>query len=123
CHAPVALLAAMEDSEGYIQAMLQDDRRTMVEKASHWIYRDYTVAVFTTREEQQEEPGGADNALGGFVKFYADEALEKAGAFVSRGNKWSNHVVQDRELITGQNPFSHTALATTFVNALERQGN
>lgn len=119
CHAPVALLSALDDPEGYINAKLKDDRRAMVEKTKNWIYRDYAVSVFTTREEQQEEPGGQDNALGGFVKFYADEALEKAGAYVSRADKWQSKVIISRELITGQNPFSHNELAEKLVSALD----
>ena len=85
--------------------------------ARSWMYAGYSMTVFTTAEERQEEPG-QDNALGGFVRFYPDEALEKAGGNISRAGKWQNHVVVDRELITGQNPMSDQALADAFVRAL-----
>lgn len=51
--------------------------------------------------------------------FYPDETLEKAGGYVQRADKWQSKVVQDRELITGQNPFSHNAFAEALVKALE----
>lgn len=118
CHAPIALLAALDEPQAYVRAKIQDDRATMYEQSKNWIYRGYAMTVFTTREEQQEEPG-QDNALGGYVRFYPDETLEKAGGYVQRADKWQSKVVQDRELITGQNPFSHNAFAEAFVKALE----
>jgi len=121
CHAPIALLAALDDPQGYIAAELKDDRAAMVDKAKGWIYNGYALSVFTTREEQQEETGGSDNLLGGFVQFYADAALEKAGAYVNRADKWKSQVVVDRELITGQNPFSHDEFGKALVGALNKQ--
>jgi len=35
------------------------------------------MTSFSTLEEMQEEPG-QDNALGGFVRFYPDQALDGA---------------------------------------------
>ena len=72
-----------------------------------------------TKEEQQEEVG-QDNMLGGWVKFYPDEALDVAGGKVLvRAQKWQSNVVHDRELITGQNPFSDQNFAKEFVSALD----
>lgn len=120
CHAPIALLAALDDPQGYISALAKDDRKTMFAKSSRWIYRGYPMTVFTTREEQQQEPG-QDNALGDFVRFYPDEALEKAGGYVNRADKWKSNAVRHEELITGQNPFSHEAFADLFVKALDEK--
>lgn len=120
CHAPIALLAALDDPQGYISALAKDDRKTMFEKSRQWIYRGYPMTVFTTREEQQQEPG-QDNALGDFVRFYPDEALEKAGAYVNRADKWKSNAVRHEELITGQNPFSHDAFGDLFLKALEEK--
>ncbi len=98
CHAPIALLSAREGDS--------------------WIYQGYRMTAFSTKEEKQEEPG-EDNVLGGFVKFYPDEALDAAGGLVVvRARKWQSNVVVDRELITGQNPFSDHALAEALVKAL-----
>ncbi|MBI5631462.1 MAG: type 1 glutamine amidotransferase domain-containing protein [Elusimicrobia bacterium] len=102
CHGPIALLSTLDEAEG----------------KEGWIYKGYSLAVFTTAEEQQEEPG-QDNALGGYVKFYPDQALETAGASVKRAPKWTSNVVVDRELITGQNPMSEEAFANALVQSLE----
>jgi putative intracellular protease/amidase len=51
--------------------------------------------------------------------FYPDAALRAAGGQVQVAKEWSaNLVVQDRELITGQNPFSDDRLSELFVQAL-----
>lgn len=119
CHAPIALLAALDNPESYIDALTKDDRDGIQEATKGWIYAGYEISVFTSREEQQEEPG-QDNALGGFVKFYPDAALERAGAYVVRADKWKNGVSQSKELITGQNPFSHGEFAKRLVRALDK---
>lgn len=78
------------------------------------------MTSFSTKEEKQEEPG-EDNVLGGFVRFYPDEALDGAmgyGKVLVRGQKWQNNVIQHKELITGANPFSDTELGEKFLNAL-----
>jgi putative intracellular protease/amidase len=117
CHGPISLLAGMSDPEGYIAALTKADAAAQKEKSRDWIYAGYSLTVFTTPEEKQEEPG-ADNALGGFVRFYPDQALQEAGAEVSRAQKWTGNVVVDRELITGQNPMSDGALGEALVKAL-----
>ncbi len=95
CHAPIALLAARTDRG--------------------WIYSGYRMTVFSTAEEKQEEAAGH---LDGHLTFYVQEALTKAGGKLTVGEPWKSHVVQDRELITGQNPQSHHALAELLVKAL-----
>lgn len=119
CHGPIALLSAMSDPEGYTDALSNGDAAERAKKSKDWIYKGYSATIFTTSEEQQEEPG-QDNALGGFVKFYPDQALESAGARVSRGQKWTSNVVVDRELITGQNPMSDVAFGDELVMALAK---
>lgn len=98
CHGPIALLSA-RDSNG------------------EWPYSGYRMTSFSTAEEKQEEPG-EDNVLGGFVKFYPDQALSEAGGLVTVAPKWQANVVRDRELITGQNPFSDKELADALLQAL-----
>jgi len=95
CHAPIAILAA-RTREG-------------------WIYSGYRMTVFSTAEEKQEEARGH---LDGHLTFYVEEALAKAGGKVTVAPPWTSHVVQDRELITGQNPMSDHALAEALVKAL-----
>ena len=52
--------------------------------------------------------------IGGKVLFYPDFALRTAGGDVSVDAPWKSYVLQeDRELISGQNPFSDEALPET----------
>ena len=73
------------------------------------------MTIFSTAEEQQREP----LEIGGKVRFYPDFALRTAGGEVSVQAPWSSYVLQDRELISGQNPFSDQALLKLLLGALE----
>ncbi|MBI3475978.1 MAG: hypothetical protein HY010_09610 [Acidobacteria bacterium] len=68
-------------------------------------------------EEQQREP----LEIGGKVLFYPDFALSTAGGDVSVLAPWSSYVLQDRELISGQNPFWDEALLKLLLPALEEK--
>lgn len=59
---------------------------------------------------------------GGKAPFYVNDALKIAGGDVSISDKgiFRPLVVEDRELITGQNPPSDHAVARAFVKALDR---
>lgn len=92
CHGPVALLSAGR------------------------LYAGYRAAVFSTEEEKQVEGKGP---LGGFVRFYPENALRKMGLRIEPATPWTSHVVRDRELITGQNPQSEKQFTDTFMIALE----
>lgn len=127
CHGPIALLSALDDSERFVQALsdLGIGKKVSAEELAsltkNWIYQGYKMTAFSTKEEQQEEPG-QDDALKGFVKFYPDEALGNAGGHVLvNAIKWRSNVVVDRELITGENPFSDRELAAEFIKALKTQ--
>ena len=73
------------------------------------------MTIFSTAEEQQREP----QEIGGKVLFYPDFALRTAGGDVSALAPWSSYALQDRELISGQNPFSDQALLKFLLPALE----
>src|SRR5580698_8271483 len=70
--------------------------------------------IFSTAEEQQREP----IEIGGKVLFYPDFALRAAGGDVSVVAPWKSYVLQDRELMSGQNPFSDEALLKLLQTAL-----
>ncbi len=125
CHGPIALLAALGPSIanafGQLIQLKSDNSLVIENLTKNWIYKGYKMTVFSTKEEKQEEPG-QDNALGGFVKFYPDEALGIAGGHVLvNAIKWKSNVVVDRELITGENPFSDKEVAKELVKALNAQ--
>jgi len=71
------------------------------------------MTVFSTAEEQQREP----LEIGGKVLSYPDFALRTAGADVSVVAPWGSYVLQDREVISGQNPFSDEALLKLLLPA------
>ena len=75
------------------------------------------MTIFSTAEEQQREP----LEIGGKVLFYPDFALETAAGAVSVLPPWKSYVLQDRELITGQNPFSDEALLKLLIPALNEK--
>jgi putative intracellular protease/amidase len=87
--------------------------------ASGWQYAGYRMTVFSNDEERYAE----EHYLGGGrVPFYPNDALKIAGGDVSISDKgiFQPFVVEDRELITGQNPPSDHEMAKYLVRALDR---
>jgi len=122
CHAPISLLSTLDNPEAFGRAVEEQDQDRITKLRQGWIYNGYRMTTFSTKEEKQEEPGGSDNALGGFVRFYPDEALDFAGGHVLvRAQKWQSNVVKDRELITGQNPFSDKEFANVLLGAMNER--
>ena len=99
CHGPIALLSARDGED--------------------WPYQGYRVTVFSNVEEKIGED---DGAFGGKLKIYPENALSDAGARVINQEKpWQVSVIQDRELITAQNPMSGHKFADVFVENLKGQ--
>jgi putative intracellular protease/amidase len=115
CHGPISLLSALPNSKEVVDALAAGDTAGARAKAQGWIYSGYKMTIFSTAEEQQREP----LEIGGKVLFYPDFALRTAGGDVSVVEPWKSHVLQDRELISGQNPFSDQALLNLLLPALE----
>jgi putative intracellular protease/amidase len=114
CHGPISLLSALPDSVEFVAALAADDTAGAHAKAQGWIYAGYKMTIFSTAEEQQREP----LEIRGKVLFYPDFALITAGGDVSVLAPWKSYVLQDRELISGQNPFSDEALLKLLLSAL-----
>lgn len=114
CHGPIALLAALNSAPQVVNA-LRTGNLTLAQQLAHsWIYAGYNMTVFSTPEEQYAEA----NQLGGLVQFYPDMALASAQGQVYIAAPWQNNAIRDRELITGQNPFSDETLTQLFLQAL-----
>ncbi|MFF2364093.1 MULTISPECIES: type 1 glutamine amidotransferase domain-containing protein [unclassified Streptomyces] len=92
CHGVAALLSATTADGGFTFAG-----------------RDLTA--FADEEERQ---GG----LGDNTPFFLESVLRERGATVETGAPWSDKVVVDGKLITGQNPQSSTATAEATLKAL-----
>lgn len=114
CHGPVALVSAVSDPEGFYRAMAAGDFQTANKIAAGWPYAGYRLTTFSTAEEMAIE-----GRLGGRIPFYTADALAEAGAHVDRVAAFHPNVVQDRELISGQQPFSSEALGEAFVAKLK----
>src|ERR1700723_3210961 len=114
CHGPISLLSALPNSKEFVAALAAGDVAGAHAKAAGWIYAGYKITIFSTAEEQQREPLEID----GKVLFYPDFALSTAGGDVSVLPPWKSYVLQDRELISGENPFSDEALLKVLLPAL-----
>lgn len=112
CHGPIALLSVLSNPEAVVNSI---EQKKSVPANTNWFYSGYKMTVFSDAEEAPNEPG----KLGGFMKFYPEDALKAAGAQVSVAPPRKSNVVHDRELITGQNPSSDKELAATLLKALE----
>ena len=117
CHGPISLLSALPNSKEVVAALAAGDAAGAHAKAQGWIYSGYKMTIFSTAEEQQREP----LEIGGKVLFYPDFALRTAGGDVSVLAPWKSYVLQDRELISGQNPFSDQALLKLLLPALDAE--
>jgi putative intracellular protease/amidase len=116
CHGPTALLSTVSDPVAYRNAMVAGDIFTASKIAADWPYAGYRVTVFATGEEQIIE--GPGKQLGGSVLFYAADALAQAGAHVDRIAAFQPNVIDDRELVSGQQPFSSDVFGDAFVAKL-----
>jgi putative intracellular protease/amidase len=92
CHAPAAILATRIHGESP--------------------FKGYRVTCFTNDEE--EGVGLADKTQW----LLEDELKEKVGVQFSRGPIWEPYMVEDRNLITGQNPHSAAVLAEKLLKIL-----
>lgn len=92
CHGTIALVSTLSDDD--------------------FPYKGYKVSAFSNSEEQFSE-------VGKFLKTTPETALTEAGAIYTKGPDWQSYVVEDRELITGQNPASSKAVADALVRKLK----
>lgn len=115
CHGPITLLSAQQDPVAYRAALVRGETPA----ASDWTYQGYRMTIFSDPEEQVFEGSLKEQRL----QFYPAKAMAGAGGDMSYAQAWQPHVVVDRELITGQNPFSDKALAKALLEQLESVGN
>lgn len=113
CHGPIDLMSTLGNSAAFKNGMETGNK---VEASGNWIYAGYKVTVFSNAEEEMAKP----LLGGGEMKFYPQDALDKASAiFVSNKAPFEPNIVTDRELITGQNPATATAVAAEFLKRLK----
>lgn len=117
CHGPIAATAAMPNAKEFRAALITGDTEKAAELAKGWQYAGYKMTVFSKTEEKVIE----DNILHAKLYFNMPDALRTAGADVSTTSvDFEPYVIEDRELITGQNPRSDHPIAAKLIQALER---
>ncbi|EOI3575860.1 type 1 glutamine amidotransferase domain-containing protein [Cronobacter turicensis] len=113
CHGPIALLSTLPDAPAFTRQLAETGHAAA---PRGWIYAGYRMTVISNAEEEI-----AKGLLpkGGAMKFYPQTALEQAGGkYSSNSEPFTSHIVTDRELITGQNPASATAVAQALLERL-----
>jgi len=117
CHGPIASLAALPKARDFRAALIAGDMAKAKELGKGWQYAGYKMTIFSASEEKVIE----DKILHAKMYFHMPEALQAAGAEVSVSKvDFEPHLVEDRELITGQNPRSDHLIGASLVRALER---
>lgn len=95
CHGHTSLLA-LRDGEG------------------RWPFEGYRMTAFSHDEELVTN-------MAGRLPLILEVELTRLGARYEKADAiWDSHVVVDRRLTTGQNPYSSKALAETFLNQLAK---
>jgi len=118
CHGPIAIVAALPTAKQFRAALKAGDIDNARATSQGWQYAGYKMTIFSNEEEQVVE----DQMFRGKMMFYVGDALRIAGGSVVSGAvPFQPNIVEDRELITGQNPRSDHSLAAALVNALDRQ--
>lgn len=117
CHGPIAVASAIEDAAGFRAALIAGDTAKAAQLAKGWQYAGYNMTIFSNSEEKIVE----DHVLHAKLYFNVADALEIAGGkVITNPVDFEPNVIEDRELITGQNPRSDHPLAATLVAALDR---
>ncbi|WP_439408214.1 type 1 glutamine amidotransferase domain-containing protein [Bradyrhizobium sp. DASA03076] len=117
CHGPIASMAALPRPKEFRAALIAADTARAAELGKGWPYAGYRMTVYSHSEEKPIE----EQILHGQLYFDMPSALTIAGAEVNTGPDFAPHVVEDREMITGQNPRSDHPLASALIAALDRR--
>jgi putative intracellular protease/amidase len=116
CHGPVALASATSDPVAYQKALRALDVETARKIAAGWPYAGYNMTIFSDQEERL----AAQYVFKGDPLFFPQDALQIAGGNISNIETWHPHAIQDRELITGQNPASDAPLMEIVLRTLDK---
>lgn len=78
----------------------------------NFLYKGSRMTSFSHNEEKV-------TPIYGKLPLVLEEELRKLGVEYSEAPViWDAHVIEDRNLVTGENPFSSTLLAVTFLHRL-----
>ena len=109
----------MPEAVAFRTAMVDGNIEAAKKAAAGWQYAGYRMTIFSNDEEHYVEN---TRFRGHLAPFYVSDALVIAGGHIEKapGGIFKPLVIEDRELITGQNPPTAHALAEVFVKALDR---
>lgn len=117
CHGPIASAAAMPRAREFRAALMAGDKAKAAALAKGWPYAGYKMTIFSNSEEKWVE----NDVLHAEMCFHVVDALQIAGGeVITTAVDFEPHVVEDRELITGQNPRSDHLISKKLIRALER---
>jgi putative intracellular protease/amidase len=120
CHGPVALLSTLQSPEQFVKGVENHDPSV---KATGWPYAGYKGTVVSDFSDHLLEPGGIFQKVEGLssqLKFLPENALRQAGMNLHEKLPQLPNVVEDRELITGQDPGSARQLGKKLVERLDK---
>jgi putative intracellular protease/amidase len=84
-----------------------------VDDDGNWIFKGYDLTCFSHDEEKT-------TSLYKNIPFILKDRLKKLGGKYSKSPiMWGSYVIVDRNLITGQNPYSSVELADVFLKSIE----
>jgi len=106
------------ENEGYVAAVCHGPSALVNVKLSDGTYLidNKRMAAFSNSEEKTLK-------LDNIVPFSLEDKIIDRGAEYSRGEDWSEYVVEDRRLITGQNPASAKKIATIIIEKITGEAN
>ena len=117
CHGPISAVAAMPEAKAFRAALIDGNEKRAAELAKGWQYAGYNMTIFSNSEEKWVE----NDILHAPMRFHVVDALKIAGANVTTNPvDFEPYVIEDRELITGQNPRSDHLISKKLLEVLER---
>jgi putative intracellular protease/amidase len=116
CHGPIALISTIPAAHEFRVALVAGNPDKASELAKGWSYAGYKMTIYSNSESKPVE----ENLFHAKMLFHVVDALEAAGGVVVTGPDFQAHVIEDRELITGQNPQSDHAVGAALARALNR---
>lgn len=123
-HGPLWDLAESAESAGLIEDFVAANKPVALVCHAPGVLRHVKTAEGRPLVEGRNVTGFSNTEEAGagltdVVPFLVEDELKAKGGRYSRSPDWSDHVVQDGLLITGQNPASSGATARHVVEALE----
>lgn len=125
-HGPLWDLAESKDSSSLIESFIASGKPVALVCHAPGVLRHVKNAEGRPLVEGRKVTGftnGEEAAVGltDIVPFLVEDELKAKGAIYSKSPDWEPYVVQDGQLITGQNPASSASAADCLVETLKAQ--